>query len=163
MPVPNPKRRRPSRILLGAAIAAVILTVVGVTAYVREPTKRAKPVASAPVASAVARPAVVLDGTYRFDYDYEKQTINGAPYAIHTTDNTAWWAFRSSCGPLGCVATGTQLDTQNPQGRRARHRSRLSTASSMAIAVRARAAPAHAARRCRGQTEKWSPGLMPSY
>ena len=113
--LPNPKRRRRSRILLGAAIAAVVLTVVGVTAHVSQPTKPTAPVASAPVASAAARPAVVLDGTYRFDPDYEKQTINGAPYAIHTTDNTAWWAFRSSCGPLGCVATGTQLDTQNPQ------------------------------------------------
>ncbi|MGO9158953.1 serine/threonine-protein kinase [Mycobacterium sp.] len=111
---PNPKRRRRSRILLAVAITAVVLAAVGV-AYVRQPTKPTAPAASVPVASAAARPAVVLDGTYRFDYDYEKQTINGAPYAIHTSDNTAWWAFRSSCGPLGCVATGTQLDTQNPQ------------------------------------------------
>ena len=109
------KRRRRSRILLGVAMTAVVLTVVGVTAYVKQPTKRAAPAASAPVVSAAPRPAVVLDGTYRFDYDYEKQTINGAPYAIHTTDNTAWWAFRSSCGPVGCVATGTQLDTKNPR------------------------------------------------
>jgi serine/threonine-protein kinase len=120
VPVPNPKRRKRSRILLGMAIGAAVLTVVGVGTYMRQPTKAAAPAASAraasgPTASAAARPAVVLDGTYRFDYDYEKQTINGAPYAIHTTDNTAWWAFRSSCGPLGCVATGTQLDTQHPQ------------------------------------------------
>jgi serine/threonine protein kinase, bacterial len=116
----NPRLRRRSRILLGAAIAALVLTVVGVIAYVRQPTKETAPTAAAPAASAAAAstpalPPALLDGTYRFDYDYEKQTINGAPYAIHTTDNTAWWAFRSSCGPTGCVATATQLDTNNPQ------------------------------------------------
>jgi serine/threonine protein kinase, bacterial len=91
----------------------VVLTVVGVIAYARQPTKGTASAASAPAASTPARPAAVLDGTYRFDYDYEKQTINGAPYAIHTTDNTGWWAFRSSCGSTGCVATATQLDTNN--------------------------------------------------
>ena len=115
VPVPHPKRRTRSRILLAVAITAVVLAAVGVTAYERQPAKPTAPVASAPVVSAAPRPAVVLDGTYRFDYDYEKQTINGAPYAIHTTDNTAWWAFRTSCGPIGCVATGAQLDTKNPQ------------------------------------------------
>jgi serine/threonine protein kinase, bacterial len=111
----KPKRRTRSRILLAAALVAVALTVAGVIAYVRQPTKETASAASAPAASAPARPAVMLDGTYRFDYDYEKQTINGAPYAIHTTDNTAWWAFRSSCGSTGCVATATQLDTNNHQ------------------------------------------------
>ena len=121
----NPKRRRRSRIVLGAVIAAVVLTAVGVIAYVKQPTKGTAPAASAPASSAPAaaapagsapaRPPALLDGTYCFDYDYEKQTINGAPYAIHTTDNISWWAFRSSCGSTGCVATATQLDTANPQ------------------------------------------------
>jgi serine/threonine protein kinase, bacterial len=120
---PNPKRRRQPRILLGAAVAAVALTVVGVVAYVSRPTKETAPAAAPPAASAAAastpaRPPTLLDGTYRFDYDYEKQTINGAPYAIHTADTTAWWAFRSSCGSTGCVATVTQLDTNNPQAAR---------------------------------------------
>jgi serine/threonine protein kinase, bacterial len=118
VPVPaaaaKPKRRRRSRILLGAAIAAVLLTVVGVVASVRQPTKETGPAASA-AAAGPAPPSAVLDGTYRFDYDYEKQTINGAPYAVHTTDNTAWWAFHSSCGSAGCVAAATQLDTNNPR------------------------------------------------
>ncbi len=112
--VAKPKRRKHSRILLAAAIAAVVLTAVGVAAYARQPAKHAAPAASVPVASIAPRPAVLLDGTYRFVYDYEKQTINGAPYAIHTSDNVAWWAFRSLCGQSGCVATGMQLDTQNP-------------------------------------------------
>jgi serine/threonine protein kinase, bacterial len=111
----TPKRRRRSRILVGAAAAAVVLAVIGVIAYLSRPTRHTAPAASAPAASTPARPGVVLDGTYRFDYDYAKQTINGAPFAIPTTDNTAWWAFRSSCGSTGCVASGTQLDTNNPQ------------------------------------------------
>jgi serine/threonine protein kinase, bacterial len=106
------KRRRRLRILLGAAISAVVITVVGVIAYTMQPKRDS---ASAPPTAAPARPAALLDGTYRFDYDYEKQTINGAPYAIHTTDNTGWWAFRSSCGSTGCVASATQLDTNNHQ------------------------------------------------
>src|SRR5262249_3143689 len=32
-----------------------------------------------------------------------------------TNDNIAWWAFRTSCGSSGCVATATQLETSNPQ------------------------------------------------
>ena len=113
----TPKRHRRSRVLLGAAAAVLLVTVIGVVGYMSQPTRHtgSAPVASAPTTSTPAKPAAVLDGTYRFDYDYEKQTINGAPYAIHTTDNTAWWAFRSSCGSTGCVATASQLDTNNHQ------------------------------------------------
>ncbi|MDT5257676.1 MAG: serine/threonine protein kinase, bacterial [Mycobacterium sp.] len=121
----KPKRRTRSRILLGAALAAVVVTVVGVVVYARQPTREtasvaaapavSAPAVSAPPTSAVARPAVLLDGTYRFDYDYEKQTINGAPYAIHTNENIAWWAFRSSCTSAGCVAATTRLDNNNHQ------------------------------------------------
>lgn len=120
---PEPKRRRRSRILIAAAVAAVLLTAIGVIATMRQPkeqptTAASATVVSAPAASAPPRPAVLLDGTYRFEYDYEKQTINGAPFAVHTTDNVAWWAFRSSCGPAGCAATTTRLDPNNHQAAR---------------------------------------------
>jgi serine/threonine protein kinase, bacterial len=117
---PKPKRRRRTRVLLGASIAAVLVGAVGIIGYAMQPAKNtaSAPVAnttSAPAASPPPRPPALLDGTYRFDYDYEKQTINGAPYAVHTSDTTSWWAFHSSCGSTGCVATATQLDTKNPQ------------------------------------------------
>jgi serine/threonine protein kinase, bacterial len=117
---PKPKRRRRSRILLGALSAAVLAAAVGIVGYAIQPAKNtasapAANTASAPAPSAPPRPPALLDGTYRFDYDYEKQTINGAPYAVHTSDTTSWWAFHSSCGSAGCVATATQLDTKNPQ------------------------------------------------
>jgi serine/threonine protein kinase, bacterial len=117
---PKPKRRRRSRILLGALSAAVLVAAIGIVRYAMQPAKNTASApgantASAPAPSTPPRPPALLDGTYRFDYDYEKQTINGAPYAVHTSDTTSWWAFRSSCGSTGCVATATQLDTKNPQ------------------------------------------------
>ncbi|MGH7043050.1 MAG: hypothetical protein ACREFY_13090, partial [Acetobacteraceae bacterium] len=62
-----------------------------------------------------APPAAVLDGTYRVEADPAKGTVNGAPDPLPNTDNTAWWAFRSSCTSAGCVATGTRLDVNNHQ------------------------------------------------
>jgi serine/threonine protein kinase, bacterial len=109
---PKPQRRKRSRITLGASIAAVLVTAIGAVGYLMQPTRNT---ASAPAASTPAPPAAVLDGTYRFNYDYEKQTINGAPYAVHTADNAAWWAFRSSCRSTGCVASATRLDNNNHQ------------------------------------------------
>jgi len=116
---PKPKRRRRSRILLGALLA-VLVAAIGIVGYAMQPAKNtasapAANTASAPAPSTPPRPPALLDGTYRFDYDYEKQTINGAPYAVHTSDTTSWWAFHSLCGSTGCVATATQLDTKNPQ------------------------------------------------
>ena len=111
----NPKRHSQPRILLAAAIAAVLLTAIGV-GFVMRPTKNTVSTSpSGSPASTPVPPAAVFDGTYRFDYDYNKQTINGAPYAVHTTDTTSWWAFHSSCRSTGCVATATELDPTDHQ------------------------------------------------
>jgi len=112
----KPKRRRRSRILLAAAIAAVLLTAIGVVGFVIRPTRSA--VSTSPASSPASTPVppvAVFDGTYRFDYDYNKQTINGAPYAVQTTDTTSWWAFHSTCRSTGCVATATELDPKDHQ------------------------------------------------
>ena len=118
---PKPKQHSRSRLLLATVIAAALLSAIGIVGFVMRPTKSivsapsATPPASSPAAAPPVRPAVMPDGTYRFDYDYNKQTINGAPYAIHTTDTTSWWAFRSTCGSIGCVATATELDPKDHQ------------------------------------------------
>ena len=106
---PEEKRRWRPLILLGAAIAVVVLTAVGVIGYMNRPKHN--------TASTPSPPAAVLDGTYRLVYDDTKRTINGAPTPPPppNTDNTSWWAFRSLCRSTGCVATGTGLDTNNPQ------------------------------------------------
>ena len=79
-------------------------TVIGVTGYMVQPRKHAT--------STPAPPTAVLDGTYRLDYDYAKQTANGAPFPQPNTDNLtpAWWAFRSLCSSTGCTSTATRLD-----------------------------------------------------
>lgn len=107
------KQRKRSRVLLAAALAAVLLTVVGIIGYLMQPTRHT----TSPPASGIptpVRPAVLLDGTYRLDFDNPKGKVNGAP-SKDKEANTTWWAFRSSCGHNGCTATGTQLDNDNHQ------------------------------------------------
>ncbi|HXO80741.1 MAG TPA: serine/threonine-protein kinase [Mycobacterium sp.] len=112
----KPKRRSRSRILLAAAIAAVLLTVIGVVGFVMRPaTSTVSTSPSSSPASTPVPPVAAFDGMYSFDYDYNKQTINGAPYAVHTTDTTSWWALHSSCRSTGCVATATELDPKDHQ------------------------------------------------
>ncbi|MBS4730652.1 serine/threonine protein kinase [Mycobacterium sp. SM1] len=101
----NSRRRRP--ILVGAVIV-VVVAAIGATLYVIERDNHAT--TSPPTRTL---PAAVLDGTYRVEVDLAKGTVNGAPNPQPNTGNTAWWAFRSSCGPIGCVATGTELDVNN--------------------------------------------------
>jgi serine/threonine protein kinase, bacterial len=112
----KPKGRRRSPILLAAALAAVLLTVIGVAGFVMRPTRNT--VSSSPTNSPAGTPVssvAAFDGLYRFDYDYDKQTINGAPYAVHTSDTASWWAFHSLCRSTGCVATATELDPKDHQ------------------------------------------------
>jgi hypothetical protein len=79
------------------------------------------PAASTP-APAAAGP--VLDGTYRVDYDWAKQTANGHPTTGDptTTQTTNWWAFRSLCTATGCMATGSRLaDTNHNEAKGVAH------------------------------------------
>ena len=103
------QKRRRHRILLGAALAVVVLVAVGVIGHMNQPKHN--------TASTPSPPTAVLDGTYRMVYDVTKETVNGAPFpeAQPNTDNTRWWAFRSLCSSTGCVATGTALDKNNQQ------------------------------------------------
>lgn len=57
----------------------------------------------------------VLDGSYRLDYDYANRKINGVVTPLTEGPRHDWWAFRSWCGSMGCVATGVGLDADNNQ------------------------------------------------
>lgn len=74
-------------------------------------------VTGAPATSTPAPAATgpALDGTYRVDYDWSKQTANDHPTTGDptTAQTTNWWAFRSLCTAAGCVATGSRLDDTN--------------------------------------------------
>jgi serine/threonine protein kinase, bacterial len=64
---------------------------------------------------AVAGVTPVLDGTFRVDYDWAKQTVNGEATSGPGTTESDWMAFRSLCTSTGCVATGAELSNQNHQ------------------------------------------------
>lgn len=105
------KRRRPA-VLIGAAIAVAISVATGVIGYMIEANNTgSQPTPAVPAAAAV------LDGTYRLDYNSAKTTVNGTPNpppdGNNNRENTAWWAFRSSCTPARCIATGTKLDAND--------------------------------------------------
>lgn len=74
-----------SRVLLAAAIAVTLGPAI--------------PLAMPGIASASA----LADGTYRFDFDGSKQTVDGAPKP--TGSHSTLIAMRSACPPSGCVAT----------------------------------------------------------
>ncbi|MDI3313993.1 MAG: serine/threonine-protein kinase [Mycobacterium sp.] len=72
---------------------------------------------TAPSTTSTAAPVVGgpgLDGTYRLDVDFAKQTENGDPVSGGTHE-THWWAFRSLCTSAGCVAAGAALADENHQ------------------------------------------------
>ncbi|HWF29476.1 MAG TPA: hypothetical protein VG327_14035 [Mycobacterium sp.] len=83
-------------------------------------------VTGAPATSTPAPAAAgpVLNGTYRMDYDWAKQTANGDPTTgdLTTTQTTNWWAFSSLCTATGCVATGSRLaDTNHNEAKGVAH------------------------------------------
>jgi serine/threonine protein kinase, bacterial len=76
-------------------------------------------VAAAPTTkNTSAPPLVVLDGGYRLDLNRVQQTYNETPDPQPPNVST-WWAFRSSCTPVGCLASGVLLDDANHQTRNA--------------------------------------------
>jgi serine/threonine-protein kinase len=98
--------------------AAILLTVTVVTAagifLIGVGVKKPKPT---PTHAQVGAP-VVLDGTYRLDFDMAHATANGSldpPPADQPQTDNAWAAYRSTCTSTGCVATGTTLDKNNHQ------------------------------------------------
>jgi len=75
----------------------------------------AVPAAPSTPTPAPPAPGPVLDGMYRIDYDFENQTVNGQPATGDVPNRDEWWAFRSTCTPTSCVASGTQLIESNQQ------------------------------------------------
>jgi len=114
-----PRRRRPRKIVLGAAtvllIAGLLLLgfVIGreteTTAVQVHPTTSASTAAGAPTAAPRVAAPFPLEGTYRLEVQRTKQTFNYTPDPQEPDVNT-WWAFRSSCTPSSCTAAGVLLD-----------------------------------------------------
>lgn len=67
------------------------------------------PSSATPSTAAMVFGGPALDGTYRLDYDYLRQTVNDAPTHGSLTTGTDWFAFHSACTSSGCAATGAKL------------------------------------------------------
>ncbi|HEX4558098.1 MAG TPA: hypothetical protein VH166_02685 [Mycobacterium sp.] len=70
---------------------------------------------SSPSPTAQPKPAAVLDGTYRLDFDRTQQTMDGKPSPEDPYART--YAFKSTCSGDGnaCVAVGIRLNDQDPK------------------------------------------------
>jgi serine/threonine protein kinase, bacterial len=125
--------RRSTWVLLGIAFAAglVLSTALLAVGFVigrkngttstdaENPGTVTSTVAGAPTTKTTpAPPLVVLDGSYRLDLNRVQQTYNETPDPQPPNVST-WWAFRSSCTPVGCLASGVLLDDANHQTRNA--------------------------------------------
>jgi serine/threonine-protein kinase len=77
------------------------------------PAPAAGPPPPTPALPAPGQP--LLEGTYRLDYDTANEKVNGVVTPGNSPLKTEWWAFRSLCRSMGCVATAVELDPDNNQ------------------------------------------------
>ncbi len=117
---PAPRRRRPRKVVVGAAAVALVVGLLAVgfvigrktdttAAQAARPTTSAAAAPGAPTASTPVAAPIPLDGTYRLEVQRTRQTFNYTPDPQPPDVNT-WWAFRSSCAPTSCTGVGTLLD-----------------------------------------------------
>ena len=103
--------------LLAPAVAIMLGAGVATAAFVfmshrgNPPSGPHKTPSPNPAAPPAVVPAPPLDGRYLLEYDGAKQTRNGQPFPA--ANHSDWYAFRSACTPVGCTATGTELDSNN--------------------------------------------------
>lgn len=122
-PAALPTRRRPRKIVVGAA---AILALIGLFAFgiitgrkIESTAARAASApSSAPAAAAVPPPSTPsgpptpLEGTYRLEAQRSKETFDYTP-SPQPPDVTTWWALRSSCTPSYCSAAAVLLDNND--------------------------------------------------
>lgn len=116
-----PRRRLLRVIVLTAAAALLVVGLLAAGIVIGRGTETKSSRAAAPstsrsvaVAPTTTGPVapVPLEGSYRIEVQRAKQTYNYIPDPQPPNVNT-WWAFRSSCTPTTCAATGTLLDDED--------------------------------------------------
>ncbi|MGV0634518.1 hypothetical protein ABQE69_08915 [Mycolicibacillus trivialis] len=107
-------------VVLGAVVA-VLVWLVGQpapSATVAVPAPSPSSVTVTPEAPPSLAKGMLLDGTYRIDYDRASATYRNNKRADGGTvhwdysdmPDTVWWAFTSKCNGTDCTATGVALD-----------------------------------------------------
>lgn len=104
-----PLKRRPRKVLLGAAVVALVAGALVVGIAIGRHTGTTPKQVAAPTPTTPAPPPAPLDGSYRIEAERTRQTYNDAADP-QPPDVRTWWAFRSSCKPEGCSAAAMQLD-----------------------------------------------------
>lgn len=115
-----------SRAAAFVVVGVLIACAVGVTTWLLlRANHPAKPAVAASAAastapqaalppSTTAPPQPVLDGAYEIVRDVAHATYQGnAPAPKRAGILLSWWAFRSSCTPAACTASGVKLDDIN--------------------------------------------------
>jgi serine/threonine-protein kinase len=72
-------------------------------------------VTTPPVPGTSAPGGPMLEGSYRVDWDDANQKVNGVITPPARPSAPDWWAFRSLCRSMGCIATSVELDGNNNQ------------------------------------------------
>ncbi|BCZ25529.1 serine/threonine-protein kinase [Mycobacterium senriense] len=104
-----PRKRRPRKVLLGAAAVALVAGALVAGFAIGRHTGTTPNQVAAPTPTTPAPPPAPLDGSYRIEAERTRQTYNYAADP-QPPDVRTWWAFRSSCKPEGCSAAAMQLD-----------------------------------------------------
>lgn len=122
--VNRPTRRRPRKIVVGAAAIVLLLGLFAfgiLTGRKIESTAErgtsgplSTPAAAValPPTTAASTPPAALEGTYRLEVERSKETFDYTP-SPQPPDVTSWWAFRSSCTPSYCSAAAIPLDDRD--------------------------------------------------
>ncbi|MGB3480956.1 MAG: serine/threonine-protein kinase [Mycobacterium sp.] len=105
-------RRRRRGVIAGAAATAVTVATAG-TIWLIQPTSIEDTVDTLAVATLPV--GVTLDGTYRLNFDFGQQTVQGSPNPGPDEQAERWWAFQTRCNEAECAASGVQLDADNQQ------------------------------------------------
>ncbi|MDT5136293.1 MAG: serine/threonine protein kinase, bacterial [Mycobacterium sp.] len=120
-PAYKPGRHRPRRILIGAAAVLVMVGLLAVGIMIGRQTNRSTTQAGSPATSTMAAfsaaPSIAprgavplpLEGTFLIEVQRSQQTFDNTPNP-QPPDVSTYWAIRSSCTPIKCLAAATLLN-----------------------------------------------------